>query len=316
MCSRIREIGENIKNCPFFRGDVDFDVSLKEYTTMKVGGKCGLFISPCDIESLEYTVKYLENNKVSFFILGGGSNLVISDEGIKSAVISTHRLNSISLSEKDGINLECGSGVTIKDLIDFCIRNDIGGLENFAGLPGTAGGASFMNARCYEKNFSDYIKSIKYIDLESAGREVKEYHKDNADWAYKKSPFMSHRCFIISVTLTSLSRLKTDCERVNFIKRCDFYIEDRRQKGHFKCPSAGSVFKNNRSFGSPSGKLIDETGLKGFSIGGAQIAPWHGNFIINTGNASAKDIKDLVELVQKKVYEKTGFLLEPEIIFV
>ena len=315
MDNRIREIVENIKDMPFSGEDAGFDVPLDQYTTMKVGGPAEALFKPKTQDGCLVLLRELVKNGIHFFVLGGGSNLVIRDKGINGAVIGTHNLNSICLDEEK-MELRCGSGVTVGAVIDFCLEHHLGGMEYFSGLPGTVGGASYMNARCYERNFSEYIKSVDYIDTEAEELSISRYEMDAADWDYKKSPFTGRKTLITGVILTGLRKLESQEEQKAFEEACAHYLEDRKNKGHFKCPSAGSVFKNNRSFGKPSGKLIDEAGLKGFSVGGAQIAPWHGNFIINRGNAKAKDIKDLVELVQKKVFENTGFLLEPEIIFV
>ncbi len=317
MISSIREIGENIKNCEIFKGDVDFDVVLKEYTTMKVGGCADLFVKPADYDSCACVLKTLSERGIPCFVLGGGSNLVINDDGIRGAVLGSHNLNNImEESCSDDVSLACGSGCTISSIIEYCSLHKIGGLEYFSGLPGTIGGACFMNARCYEHNISEFISKVEYIDLTDEKYELKTYYMEENDWDYKKSPFMSKNAFIINVYLGNLKVLDSAEQLDNFRKQCEFYVEDRRSKGHFKCPSAGSVFKNNRTFGKPSGRLIDEAGLKGTSVGGAQVAPWHGNFIINSNNATASDIKNLVEYIQKKVFENTGFLLECEIIFV
>jgi len=318
MNSRIREIDENIKKCDFFKGNVSFDESLKEYTTMKVGGRAELLIKPFDYDSCAAVLKLCKLNHVPYFILGGGSNLVINDNGIDGVVLATHNLGSIEkICENDTeVKLKCGSGTTIKQIIDYCIENNIEGLQYFSGLPGTIGGASFMNARCYEHNICEYIESVEYIDLEDENFSLKTYIMDKKDWDYKKSPFMTQKSLIISVNLANLNIIIDSADKDVFETKCQYYIDDRKNKGHFISPSAGSVFKNNRDFGKPSGKLVDEAGLKGIAVGGAQVAPWHGNFIINNNNATAADIKNLVELVQKKVYENTGFLLEPEIIFV
>ena len=136
------------------------------------------------------------------------------------------------------------------------------------------------------------------------------------EWAYKKSPFQSFRSLILSVVFrVEAVGMSGDNERAIRLEN-EGFREDRRNKGHFRAPSAGSVFKNDRRFGKPSGQLIDEAGLKGLVVGGAQIAPWHGNFIINTGSATAGDIKALVERARTAVMERTGFTLETEIIFV
>ena len=204
--------------------------------------------------------------------------------------------------------LICGAGCTFEKITDFCIKNEISGLENFAGLPGTTGGATFMNARCYEVSISDVLSSVKYIDLSDFTE--KTYSVDLSEWDYKKSPFQSGDKIITQVNFNVKKGISKEIEEKSLS-----FIKDRENKGHFKFPSAGSVFKNNRNFGKPSGKIIDEVGLRGFSVGQAQVAPWHGNFIINNGNATASDVRNLVEIIQEKVLKETGFMLECEIIF-
>lgn len=279
--------------------------SLKDKTTFKIGGNATFFARPNDVESLIFLLQEAKKLCVPIFILGGGSNLVISDDGLDALVISTLNLD---FCKHDSKILSCGAGCSFEKITQYCIENSISGLENFAGLPGSTGGAVFMNARCYEVSVSDVLHSVKYID--STDFSVKTYLLNENDWDYKKSPFQHTKNIIIEVNFNVRNGDKTliSEKSVSFIK-------DREEKGHFKFPSAGSVFKNNRNFGKPSGKIIDETGLRGISVGDAQVAPWHGNFIINNGNASAKDVQTLVKSIQQKVQEKTGFLLECEIIF-
>ena len=177
-----------------------------------------------------------------------------------------------------------------------------------------------MNARCYEKSISDVLGSVSAVYCSETGCTIKEYECRHNEWGYKRSPFQpqhkryaelsDNRPVIVSATFhveqgdTALIR-----------KKMESRIADRTAKGHFKLPSAGSVFKNNHAFGKPSGQLIDEAGLRGLQIGGAQVAPWHGNFIVNTGSATAQDVMKLIEVIQKRVKDATGFELEPEIIF-
>ena len=279
--------------------------SLKDKTTFKIGGNASFFASPSDIKSLIYLLQEAKNLNVPIFILGGGSNLVVSDDGIDKLVISTE---SFDFCEYTSSILTCGAGCTFEKITEFCIKNEISGLENFAGLPGTTGGAVFMNARCYEVSVSDVLHSVKYIDLTDFSVKTYEFHHD--DWDYKKSPFQTGDKIITEVNF----KVKTGNSKEIEEKSLSF-IKDRENKGHFKFPSAGSVFKNNRNFGKPSGKIIDEVGLRGFSVGQAQVAPWHGNFIINNGNATASDVRNLVNLIQEKVLKETGFMLECEIIF-
>ena len=291
-----------------YSAQVLFDVSLKDYTTFKVGGNAAVFLSPSDLQSLTSLMDLAKKSNGKIFVLGGGSNVVVPDEGFDGIVISTLKLNKISLTE-EGLVCECGA--SMHDILDFCIEHSLTGLEKFAGLPGTCGGAAFMNARCYEKSISDVLLAVKYY----ADGKIIDYKMDKADWSYKKSPFQGDlnndsKPLVLSVTFDVRKGDKSE-----IAGQAEKYIRDREEKGHFRFPSAGSVFKNNHDFGKPSGKIIDECGLRGLTSGGAQIAPWHGNFIINKDNASASDIRKLVEEVKKTVREKTGFELECEIIF-
>lgn len=330
---KLHQFIENI-NKTQFKGKILEHEALAEKTTMKTGGTAALFLVPEDELSVLIAVSFLKEFKIPYFILGGGSNVVFPDGELEAAVVSTEALDSIFMEEKgtedkdkmEDVFIRCGAGVKTSDLVDFCTRNGFSGLETFAGLPGTAGGAAFMNARCYGKEMSQIVCSAEYIEFSNIvkntdfcpnfiERHLKMYHniKTGEDWAYKHSPFMQNDVFITSITFKAV-RINSD-KKEGISLECEKYINDRKQKGHFKAPSAGSVFKNNRSFGEPSGILIDKTGLKSTRIGGAQVAPWHGNIIINCGNAKSSDVKALVDLVQEKVRQKTGFTLEPEIIF-
>ncbi len=305
----LRKIAENFnKNI-----EILYDEPMSKHTTFKVGGNAAVFFAPHTIEELEQLATCLKENSQSFFVLGGGSNLVVSDAGISRAVICTQKINHIDTTAADSVSrdsllLKCGSGTLMDNLAAFCEANSISGLETFSGLPGTIGGAVYMNARCYERSISDVLESVLYLNTQTGKTAV--YRFNEQDWAYKKSPFQNSGNIILEATLKCS---KGSAEQIK--AQNSHYVEDRKTKGHFKFPSAGSVFKNNHAFGSPSGKIIDEAGLRGFSIGGAQVAPWHGNFIINTGNATAKDIHDLVLYITQAVKRKTGFELEPEIIF-
>ena len=303
----LRKIEENFnKNIKIL-----YEEPMSSHTTFKVGGKAAAFIEPESIEVLEQLVSFLKAEKQRFFVLGGGSNLVVSDDGISRAVICTRSMNQIELLTQEAqgtLLLRCAAGTLMDDIAAFCETNSISGLETFSGLPGTIGGAVYMNARCYERSISDVLENVRWFNTSTGKTEL--YSFNASDWAYKKSPFQHGGGIILEAVLKckkgSSAEIKAENRR---------YVEDRKNKGHFKFPSAGSVFKNNHDFGSPSGKIIDEAGLRGFSIGGAQVAPWHGNFIINTGTATAKDIHDLVLYITETVKRKTGFELEPEIIF-
>lgn len=247
--------------------------------------------------------------------------MLISDDGIRGAVLHTCRLNKIRLIESTEETLvQAEAGALMQNLTEFCAEHGLTGLENFAGLPGTVGGAVFMNARCYENSISDVLISASVLYFSEKGCTIEEYDYRQEDWGYKRSPFQpqnkryaelsGNRPVIVSATFRT-----APADTAGIHKTMESRIADRTAKGHFKLPSAGSVFKNNHAFGKPSGQLIDEAGLRGLHIGGAQVAPWHGNFIVNTGSATAREVMELIGTIQQQVKDKTGFELEPEIIF-
>ncbi len=305
--------------------------ALAPKSTFKVGGKARLYLEPESLEELEASISSLRAAELPFFISGGASNLVYPDGSYEGAIITTQGIKEIfyDSDEKtpDGsVLVTCQCGVPMAAFVDFCSRKNLSGAEQFAGLPGTVGGAVYMNARCFDRSISDLVYSTKHLEYHGKAAKIVEMDFEASEWDYKKSPFQysiekqktntsqQDRRFILETTFRLKPQAPSEHEKI--AAECKKYVAERVDKGHFKYPSAGSVFKNNHAFGAPSGKLIDECGLKGLTIGGAQIAPFHGNFIINTGKATAADIKALVEAAQKAVKEKFGFELETEIIFV
>lgn len=364
----LREIIEKSNIIENFSGRISFDEKLAGKTSFKIGGDAPVFAEPKDVHSLIKFLNFLKSNEIPYFIMGGGTNLVVSDEGFEGAVISTLQMNTISIEESEEkiegnsagktVYVRAEAGAAMNRLVNFCTENCLSGIEKFAGLPGTVGGAAFMNARCFNLSLSDVFYSANYIEakctnskctdaaeIERHGENINScefierlYNFNPADWDYKVSPFSKSlrsqqvglkpqatqsgqfRQAAVPETkiITSVIFRLTQKEKggqAQIEKECAEFIRQRVEKGHFKFPCAGSVFKNNRDFGEPTGKIIDSLGLKGYSIGGAQVAPWHGNIIINTGKATQKDVLKLTDFLKKKVYEEKGFLLENEIIF-
>lgn len=317
-----------LKNHDAFKGDILQNEPLAPKTTFKVGGPADLFIAPQNYYSFQIAMDALLQNDVRFFIMGGGSNIVFADEGFKGAVVCTSKFSDTAYYHPSNISKEfgkielqkgqtlitCFCGTPMAALVKFCTENSISGLEQFAGLPGSVGGAVYMNARCFDLSISDRLFSVSWMNYSKDKITLEQQLLDPSEWAYKKSPFQCGNKFI--TTATFLVTQKNASEQPQIQAECKKFIAERVNKGHFKFPSAGSVFKNNRDFGMPSGQIIDQAGLRGYTLGGAKVADFHGNFIINTGNAKACEIKQLVEYVQQKIHEKHGFTLEPEIIFV
>lgn len=302
------------------------DFPLAPKSTFKVGSTADLFIAPETPDQFMSIVSASIAAEENFFILGGGSNIVFPDKPYNGIIISTEKLNNILMTDdevpeslgENKVLVSCQAGTPMANLVNFCTKHNLSGMEEFAGLPGSVGGALYMNARCFDKSISQLVYNTSYFTVQAKKRPRLTCMPFNAsDWDYKKSPFQKKEGQDLKIiSEASFILEKKDSDSHNQIEAdCKKFINERISKGHFKFPSAGSVFKNNHAFGKPSGVLIDQAGLKGTRIGGAQIAPFHGNFIINIDHAKAEDIKQLVELAKSTVKEKYGFDLENEIIF-
>lgn len=296
-----------------FRGTVRFDEPLSKHTTINVGGNAEIFIEPEDEQSLVFAVSQCAAAGLRFFVLGGGSNVIISDSGIK-AVVSTRKMRGVSFGQSGGKKTAVfDAGISWAKALSLCREKELGGLERFTGLSGTVGGAIFMNATCFALSVSDVLVRAKYLDTDDL--KVKMYEFNPVDWSYKKSFFNGGKKLFPPEKII-LSGEFSLTESFDSALSAEI-LQKRKAMGHFNAPSAGSAFKNVPEKNIVAGKIIDECGLKGFSVGNARIAPWHGNFFINPSkNASAGDFAGLRDFVQKTVYERTGIMLESEIIFV
>jgi UDP-N-acetylmuramate dehydrogenase len=291
-----------------FKGDLAFDEPLKNHTTFKVGGPADVWVRPeADVfpSYVERLGKVTQKEGVPLFFLGGGANLVVSDRGIRGVVVDTTAWTGWNWL--DGA-VEVRSGTAVDTLADACGRRGAGGLEFLAGMPGTIGGALWMNARCYGSSVSDVLLETTILD-EGWEKRVLPFRPE--DFSYKRSPFQGRSVLILLGRFRLISQDPDELQK----KMCEYRM-DRETKGHYRFPSAGSAFKNNRDFGKPTGMIIDELGLRGLRLGGAEVAPWHGNIIINRGSATAQDIRRLTEVVAQRVLDQRGLRLECEILFV
>ncbi len=319
-----------------------FDEPLASRTSFKIGGRAALLAEPQDSDSLAELLKSAQAAGIPYFILGGGTNVLFSDAGFDGIVVSTKKLSGISV-EKDvrvcrSANVAIGNdstallralaikpehdaeaiiraqaGASMAALVSFAEREGFSGLEEFAGLPGTVGGAVYMNARCFDREMSQVAAKITWLEWTSqdGAFSLREAAFAPSDWDYKKSPFTGTGRVVLSAEF-----IVQKGDKASISQKAAAYIQARKDKGHYKAPCAGSVFKNNRAFGRPTGKIIDELGLKGERRGGAQIAPFHGNIIINAGGASSADVRALVDLCKARAKEKFGIELEEEIVLV
>ena len=309
--TNIEQIAQKFKSCDKIK--ISFGEKLCRHDSFKIGGEAALFLEAENVDSLCLVMDEIWREKIPYFILGGGTNVVFADEGFAGIVVSTKKIGAISILENcEEKIIVCEAGAGTNALVNFVCAHGIAGLEEFAGLPGTVGGAVYMNARCFEKEISDVARKISWIewDGEKCVRREKNFSKEN--WGYKKSPFTGTQKIVTRVEFA----LPQNQKNSELEKRAREFVALRKQKGHFEFPCAGSVFKNNRAFGEPSGKIIEGLGLKGTQIGGAQIAPFHANIIINTGGAKCSDVRALMELIKREAKSRLGFDLEEEIIFV
>jgi UDP-N-acetylmuramate dehydrogenase len=202
--------------------------------------------------------------------------------------------------------------MNMDEAAETAAASGLSGIEFLAGMPGSVGGAVWMNARCYGREIADVVDWEDIIDFSPGSRELEIIRIfSNYGFGYKRSPFQEWDCLILAACF-NLTPGDKDVIRGEMEKN----RQDRRAKGHYRYPCAGSVFKNNPSFGKSTGQIIDDLDLRGLTKGGAQVSSFHGNIIINKGGASAADVRFLISEVSAKVKARTGFILEPEILFV
>ncbi|MFP4300983.1 MAG: UDP-N-acetylmuramate dehydrogenase [Spirochaetaceae bacterium] len=286
-------------------GTVLFDEPMSRHTTFQVGGPADVFVTPRNEDDIPPVLSIASTVGAPLFVLGGGANILVADAGIRGVVLDISALNELG---REGTLLHCGAGAEVTAVTSYAADAGLGGIDFLHSMPGSIGGAIWMNARCYGSSIVDILREVRGVTSEGA-RFV--YRPRQDDWEYKRSPFQSRKDVITSCDFALFRE-----EPSEVWDRMLGYYRDREQKGHFSAPSAGSVFKNNRAFGKPSGAIIDSLGLRGKQIGGAKISDRHANIIVNTGHATAREIRDLMEEVRQKVREELGFELEQEVLYV
>lgn len=287
-----------IKNDYFFKENEP----LKNHNSFKIGGPALLYICPETEEQLKDILDHCKSFSVKTYILGNGTNVLFSDEGFDGAVISTtEKMNSIrKLSDN---SFECDAGVPLSAVCNYALENSLTGFEPLFGIPGTVGGAVITNAGAYGGEISDVAVEVKHIDTEG---NFGSFIGEEIDFSYRHSAYESNKYTITSVVFIAENGNKDEIKA----KMADL-ISRRKEKQPLEFPSAGSTFK--RPVGGYAAALIDQAGLKGTSVGDAQVSTKHTGFVINKGNATAKDVLDLIEIIKKKVYEFSGITLECEV---
>ena len=298
-------IDELISVCEKYQCRYKLDEPLKNHTTFKIGGACKIAVflncEGCAVD----IINYCRNNKIKFAVIGNGSNVIAEDKGFDGAVlILGNDFSNINFIRDEVV--ECEAGLLLSRLCAVMMHEGLSGLEFAYGIPGTVGGALYMNAGAYGGEIADIVTSADYIDSDGM---VKTIMKENMDLSYRHSAFMDSGRIIIRV------RLKLHKGEIPEIEqKMEQLITRRREKQPLNFPSAGSTFK--RPDGAYASALIEQCGLKGLSVGDAQVSEKHSGFVINKGNATCEDIINLVNKVKEKVRSDTGYELElePEIL--
>ena len=284
--------------------EILYNEPMKKHTTFKIGGEAEYFIKIKTVEELKNILNFVNKNNINITVIGNGSNILVSDKGIKGITLNI-QLKNIKEHQKDNNNIEMtiGAGEKLGNLAQICLQKEISGLEELSGIPGTIGGAVRMNAGAHGREMKDIVKKVKCLDYE--GKE-KEFTNEELKFEYRSSIFKKSKYIIIEVTIELQKGKKEEIKA-----KMEEYATYRKEKQPIEYPSAGSTFKRGNNF--ITAKLIDDAGLKGYSIGDAEISTKHSGFIINKGNATAEDVITLIEYVKRKVYEKYKKMIELEI---
>lgn len=276
---------------------------MEKHTSFKIGGPADILIYAASVKQLCSVLKKCKELEIPYFILGKGSNLLVSDGGIAGAVISLSKMNEISVT--DG-GLVCGAGASMSEVCRAALENSLAGVEFAYGIPGSVGGALFMNAGAYGGQMSDVVSSAVCVTPEG---ETVTVGAEDMNFGYRTSVFKTGGLIVAGAGFTLEKGDKGEIER-----KMKDYIGRRKSKQPLEYPSAGSFFK--RPKGNYAGALIEKNGLKGLKEGGAEVSEKHAGFIVNTGGATCGDVKRLSLRVSDAVFAADGIRLEPEVIFV
>ena len=287
-----------IKNYEYYK-----DISLKKYNTYRLDTKCGYLIYPSNTKELIDLLKYLKESNINYFILGGGSNIILAKPYF-DVVIKLDKLNNIEI--KDNI-VTAEAGVSLIYLANLCMNNNLNGLAFAGGIPGMVGASTAMNAGAYKEDMASIVKEVKVVTPEL---EVVTLTNKDLNYSYRNSFLKEHKDYICTEVTLEMNYLDKDKIKETMTSRKKRRIDTQP----LDKPSAGSVFRNPE--GLSAGKLIEDAGLKGYKIGGAKISTKHANFIVNTGDATYEDILELIDYTKKKIKEiyNIDLILEQEII--
>lgn len=277
------------------------DEPMSAHTTFRIGGAADIFASVSSEKEISELIKLANKENVPYMVMGNGSNMLVGDRGIRGLVI--HLGRNFSTVKADGNVIYAQAGALMSSIAAAAARASLTGFETLAGIPGTLGGALYMNAGAYGGEIGAVVRNVRYIDENG---EIYSVSGSECCFGYRTSIFSKGKKYIVSAEL----ELKTGDEKEIRAAMAD-YSARRSEKQPLSMPSAGSTFK--RPEGYFAGRLIEDAGLKGYSVGGAQVSEKHAGFVVNKGGATAEDVLKLIEHIQNTVYEKNGVKLEPEV---
>ena len=283
-----------------------FNEPMNKHSTFKIGGLAECFIKIDNTNDLKEILQFSKKNEIPLTVIGNGSNILVSDKGIKGITLKI-QLEKINIQEKnENIQIIVGAGEKLRKLAQVCLQKEITGFEELSGIPGTIGGAVRMNAGAHGKEMKDIVKCVRCIDYQG---DEKEFTNQEMKFEYRKSRLKEENYIVTEVELILEKGKKEEIK-----EKMEEYAKFRKEKQPIEYPSAGSTFKRGNDF--ITAKLIDEAGLKGYSIGEAEVSTKHSGFIINRGNATTKDVLELVKYVEDEVYKKFNKKIELEIEFI
>lgn len=281
--------------------NVMIDEPMKKHSSFRVGGTVDILVTPRSIFQLRKILKFCKKENIPIFIMGNGSNLIVSDKGIRGVVVKI--FDNLSEYSIEGNTMSVYSGALLSKISKVALKNELTGLEFAAGIPGTLGGAVAMNAGAYGGEMKDIVVKTKYMDLDG---ETKVLDGEEHEFGYRTSYILKNSCIVLKSVLQLKRGKKQEIKAL-----MDDLNKKRKEKQPLEMPSAGSVFK--RPEGYFAGKLIEDCKLKGYRIGGAQVSEKHCGFIVNTGDATASDIQKLIKHIQKTVKTAHGIELQTEV---
>ena len=292
-----------IDNLNISKEKIKYNEPMAKHTSFKIGGPAQCFINAESVEEIKQICKVASKNDINLTIIGNGSNVLVTDNGINGIVVKVNIKKFELEFSNDDVSLIVGAGNKLGEIAQKLLRNEITGFEFAAGIPGTIGGAVRMNAGAYGKEMKDIVETVKYMDYDG-----NIYEKSNKDleFEYRKSMFAKNKFIILE------AKLKLQKGNAQYIKdKMLEFEQSRKQKQPLEFPSAGSTFKRGTDF--ITAKLIDDAGLKGYRVGGAMVSTKHAGFVVNENNATAQDVLNLVKHIKQEVYKKFNKKIELEI---